>query len=155
MWNINNTKLRKAWNTDNFNTLKDWWKLPVLFGEENDYGDYDYLIEEIPQDTAHWINWYCKCEDCGKYHHINHRQYNYFRTMDGYDYMDYTQCPLCYFKQKLHHYKYMAKEKIENYRSKFFAYNKFGKKLSKISCELHDKYPNKFTAKVMMFTIPY
>ena len=32
----------------------DWWKAPVLQGPENDYGQYDYMIEEIPKDYARW-----------------------------------------------------------------------------------------------------
>ena len=33
---------------------KDWWKAPILQGEENDYGDYDYLIEEVPKSYCPW-----------------------------------------------------------------------------------------------------
>lgn len=32
--------------------MKNWWKNPVLQGEDNDYGQYDYLIEELPHDEA-------------------------------------------------------------------------------------------------------
>ena len=32
--------------------MNDWWKAPVLQGDENDYGDYDYLIEELPHKKA-------------------------------------------------------------------------------------------------------
>ena len=28
--------------------MKNWWKNPVLHGEDNDYGQHDYLIEELP-----------------------------------------------------------------------------------------------------------
>ena len=31
--------------------MNNWWKSPVLQGEENDYGAYDYMIEEIPNNT--------------------------------------------------------------------------------------------------------
>lgn len=34
--------------------MNQWWKNPVLHGPENDYGDYDYLIEELPSDHAEW-----------------------------------------------------------------------------------------------------
>lgn len=27
--------------------MSDWWKNPVLQGEDNDYGQYDYLIEKL------------------------------------------------------------------------------------------------------------
>lgn len=155
MWMINNDELKKAWDTSNFTHLRDWWKLPVLQGEENDYGDYDYLIEDIPNDNHNWINYYCKCEDCGKYHHINYRQYHYFRTMDGYDEMDYTQCLFCYIKGVIHYRKKMFKQWFETRRWKFFADTRLGKKLTKIGTNLHNKYPNKLTAKLFMFTLPF
>lgn len=35
--------------------MNNWWKSPVLQGEENDYGDYDYLIEEIPKTLVNGV----------------------------------------------------------------------------------------------------
>ena len=62
----------------------NWWKNPVLQGEENDYGDYDYLIEEIPESYCRWefskIAWE---DDQGHLSHLRKIWCNYFRTMDG------------------------------------------------------------------------
>ena len=81
--------------------MNDWWKAPVLQGPENDYGDYDYMIEEIPQNYAKWeldkkYKW--KCDDCGKDRHLLFRTKEYFRTMDGYDSLDYSTCWMCAIK---------------------------------------------------------
>ena len=37
--------------------MNKWWKAPILQGEDNEYGEYDYLIEEIPQNTREWDKW--------------------------------------------------------------------------------------------------
>ena len=81
--------------------MNDWWKAPVLQGPENDYGEYDYMIEEIPQNYAKWeldkrYKW--KCDDCGKDRHLRFVAKEYFRTMDGYDYFSYSTCWMCAIK---------------------------------------------------------
>ena len=83
--------------------MSDWWKAPVLQGPENDYGDYDYLIEELPQDYAKWelskYKW--GCDDCGKDRHLRFVTRQHFYTLDGYDYMSYATCWRCAIKDWL------------------------------------------------------
>ena len=72
--------------------MKNWWKNPVLQGEDNDYGQYDYLIEELPHDEVRWEWYYRKCDTCGKYHRLNFYSNYYFYTYDGWDSFDYADC---------------------------------------------------------------
>lgn len=82
--------------------MKDWWKSPVLQGEENDYGDYDYLIEETPESYCRWefskIAWE---DDHGHPSRLRKVWCNYFRTMDGYDSVDGSDCWRCVLKDKI------------------------------------------------------
>ena len=82
--------------------MKDWWKSPVLQGEENDYGDYDYLIEETPESYCRWefskIAWE---DDRGHPSRLRKVWCNYFRTMDGYDSVDGSDCWRCVLKDKI------------------------------------------------------
>ena len=80
--------------------MSNWWKNPVLQGPENDYGDYDYLIEEIPSNDARWSRYYEKCDCCGKEHDLNRVYTGYFRTMDGYDSMSECECWKCWLQRK-------------------------------------------------------
>jgi hypothetical protein len=95
--------------------MNDWWKAPVLQGDENDYGDYDYLIEELPHDYTKWeLNRYkCRCDSCGKERHLLLRSAHYFYTLDGYDYMNYDECWVCRLKGKMYTIKYKLKKKIK------------------------------------------
>lgn len=106
--------------------IKNWWKSPVLQGEENDYGDYDYLIEELPENTKNWLFSYQKCDTCGKYHKINFSMSTWFHTMDGGDSFDYTECWKCYWKQKI----------LSKYH-KFIKNYKDYKNIMKFAFELH------------------
>lgn len=81
--------------------MDKWWKAPVLQGPENDYGDYDYLIEDVPDNTVKWEKWERKCDECGKTHKLNLVYTGYFRTMDGWDSMDSCECWKCYLKRKI------------------------------------------------------
>ena len=81
--------------------MNKWWKSPVLQGPENDYGDYDYLIEDIPSNTVKWERWERKCDECGKMHTLNLVYTAYFRTLDGWDSMDSSECWKCYLKRKM------------------------------------------------------
>jgi phage terminase large subunit GpA-like protein len=81
--------------------MNNWWKSPVLQGPENDYGDYDYLIEDIPSNSSKWDWWHQKCSECGKEHYLNINYTAYFRTMDGWDSMDSCECWKCYLKRKI------------------------------------------------------
>lgn len=102
----------------NFN---DWWKNPVLQGEDNDYGQYDYLINDLPQDYARWEKGESRCDSCGKHRKLNFRAVQHFYTMDGYDYMDYTECWVCVLKNKWHHIKHVIKKPI-NLKISTFVY---------------------------------
>ena len=81
--------------------MDQWWKSPVLHGPENDYGDYDYLIEEVPDNSTKWNWWYKKCDYCGKEHKLNSIFTGCFRTMDGWDSMEECECWKCYLKRKI------------------------------------------------------
>lgn len=91
--------------------MKDWWKAPVLQGPENDYGQYDYLIEELPEDyvKCEYSRYACKCDSCGKERHLLLKSSHYFYTLDGYDYMDYNECWVCRLNGKLHSIKCKVK----------------------------------------------
>jgi hypothetical protein len=95
--------------------MNDWWKAPVLQGDENDYGDYDYLIEELPNDYAKWdLSIYRdRCESCGKERHLLLRSAHYFYTLDGYDSMSYDECWVCRLKGKMWSIRHKLKKKIK------------------------------------------
>lgn len=111
--------------------MNDWWKNPVLQGPENDYGDYDYLIEEIPSNSAVWSRYERNCDDCGKWHKLNLVYTCYFRTLDGYDSMDSCECCVCYLKRKLKQPFKVLKKKIKCFvveKKEFHRYKKMFKK---------------------------
>ena len=78
--------------------MNNWWKSPVLQGEENDYGAYDYMIEEIPKNSREWSTWGYKCSECGKWHKLNVVYTEYFYTLDGWDSLSTEVCWLCEMK---------------------------------------------------------
>lgn len=85
--------------------MDKWWKNPVLQGEENCYGQYDYMASPIPKNTHEWIKGECHCDSCGKYRHLSVRDTSYFYTLDGFDYLDYTECWLCQLAIKVRRLK--------------------------------------------------
>ena len=95
--------------------MNDWWKNPVLQGPDNEYGEYDYLIEELPQDYVKWdfSRYTCKCDSCEKERHLLLRSAHHFYTLDGYDYMNYDECWVCRLKSKMYTIKYKIKKKIK------------------------------------------
>jgi hypothetical protein len=95
--------------------MNDWWKNPVLQGPENDYGDYDYLIEELPNDYVKWDLSIHKgrCDSCGKERHLLLRSAHYFYTLDGYDYMSYDECLVCRLQGKVWGIRHKLKKKIK------------------------------------------
>ena len=93
--------------------MKDWWKSPVLQGPENDYGEYDYLIEEIPSYEEKWSWYFEKCDTCRKEHYLNLGATSYFRTMDGYDSVYGCECWRCYLKRKIKAAFRVIKKKME------------------------------------------
>lgn len=78
--------------------MNNWWKSPVLQGEDNDYGAYDYMIEEIPKNSREWSTWGYKCSECGKWHKLNVVYTEYFYTLDGWDSLSTEVCWLCEMK---------------------------------------------------------
>lgn len=100
-----------------------WWKSPVLQGPENDYGDYDYLIEDIPSNTAGWefskYKW--KCDDCNKERHLLFCMTDYFHTLDGYDCNSYSTCWKCYIKDRISSLKHRVIREIK-YRKAAFEF---------------------------------
>ena len=78
--------------------MNNWWKSPVLQGDDNDYGQYDYLIEEIPNNSCEWNTWGYKCSECGKWHKLNVLYTEYFHTLDGWDSISTEVCWLCEMK---------------------------------------------------------
>lgn len=95
--------------------MNDWWKAPVLQGPENDYGDYDYLIEEVPHDYAKWEfdKYAWRCDSCGKDSHLLFKSAHYFHTLDGYDYHGWSECWKCRLKDEVRHIKYRVKKEIK------------------------------------------
>ena len=81
---------------------KDWWKAPILQGEENDYGEYDHLIEEVPESYCRWEFSKIAWEDSqGHPSHLRKVWCNYFRTMDGYDSHSGSDCWKCVIKDTI------------------------------------------------------
>lgn len=95
--------------------MNDWWKNPVLQGPDNEYGEYDYLIEELPHDYLKWeySKYAGRCDSCGKERHLLLRSAHYFYTLDGYDYMNYDECWVCRLKGKMWCMKHKLKKKIK------------------------------------------
>ena len=95
--------------------MNDWWRNPVLQGPDNEYGEYDYLIEELPNDYVKWEydRHKGRCDSCGKERILLLKSAHYFHTLDGYDYMNYDECWVCRLKSKMYTIKYKIKKKIE------------------------------------------
>lgn len=91
--------------------MNKYWKDPRL----DDEGTYDYLVEELPGDTAKWQWYYQKCDSCGKYHRLNFDITHYFYCWDGWDSMSYTECWRCKLKSKISGIKSRIKKKIKQY----------------------------------------
>lgn len=93
---------------------KDWWKAPILQGEENDYGNYDHLIEEIPQSYCRWEFSKIAWEDSqGHPSHLRKVWCNYFHTMDGYDSCGGSDCWRCVLKDTIKLIPRKTKRKIK------------------------------------------
>lgn len=96
--------------------MSDWWKAPVLQGPENDYGQYDYMIEEIPKNYAKWqfskYRW--KCDTCGKERHLRFVSEEFFHTMDGWDSFSNAECWMCVFKGWVRHKIWKTKKAIKD-----------------------------------------
>lgn len=89
--------------------MNEYWKDPQL----DDEGTYDYLVEELPSDTAKWQWYYQKCESCGKYHRLNFESTHYFYCYDGWDSISYSECWKCRLRDKVYAIKAKIKRKIK------------------------------------------
>ena len=98
--------------------MSNWWKAPVLQGEDNDYGQYDYLIEELPQDYARWelskYRW--ECSECKQTRHLLFRSAHHFHTLDGWDSMEHSECLWCYLRGKLHGLQWKANKLVKRFK---------------------------------------
>ena len=101
--------------------MNEYWKDPRL----DDEGTYDYLVEELPSDTAKWQWYYQRCDSCGKYHRRNFESTHYFYCWDGWDSMSYVECWRCKLRDKISGTKAKVKKKIKQRR----AYRKYIKQL--------------------------
>lgn len=97
----------------NLNEDFDWYKNPILQGEENDYGAYDYLINKLPPNTRTWLHKTDKCEYCGKYHKINLHTISWFYTTCDEDCFEDVQCLPCFLKEKIFSIKNKILRKIQ------------------------------------------
>ena len=89
--------------------MNEYWKDPRL----DDEGTYDYLVEELPSDTAKWQWYYQKCDSCGKEHRLNFESTHYFYCWDGWDSMSYAECWKCRLRDKVYAIKAKIKRKIK------------------------------------------
>ena len=89
--------------------MEKYWQDPRL----DDEGTYDYLVEELPQDSAKWERYYTKCDSCGKEHSLNFCATHYFYCWDGWDSMSYTECWKCRLKGKIYSIKAKTIKKIK------------------------------------------
>ena len=105
--------------------MEKWWQDPRL----DDEGTYDYLVEELPRDSANWEWYYQKCESCGKYHKLNFTATHYFYCWDGWDSISYTECWRCVIKDKIYGVKYKIKKKIVDRYEAIKDYYKLMRKL--------------------------
>lgn len=112
----------------------EWWKDPRL----DDEGTYDYLVEELPNDTSEWVRYYQKCGNCGKYHRLNKVDTHYFYCWDGWDSMSYNECWKCRLKATVSGIIRKMKKKLipdwkvrKEYKKLVEISKKHGKKLTK------------------------
>jgi phage terminase large subunit GpA-like protein len=89
--------------------MNEYWKDPRL----DDEGTYDYLVEELPSDTAKWQWYYQKCDSCGKEHRLNFESTHYFYCYDGWDSISYSECWKCRLKDEIYAIKARVKRKIK------------------------------------------
>lgn len=104
-----------------FNEETNWWKNPVLQGPENDYGDYDYLINSIPEDVCKMklTSYKEKCDSCKKNSHFYRYEEVFFYTLDGYDSLWQRTCWRCIIKEKINHLKCVFRRNKENIKLKY------------------------------------
>ena len=92
------TKKRKMRTDYSDLTTAEVARLPILQGPENEYGEYDYLVNDLPADeqlVKTRMGYKCRCEGCGKEFKTLYVSTHYFYTMDGWDSISYHECKKC------------------------------------------------------------
>jgi hypothetical protein len=121
-----------------------WWNDPRL----DDEGTYDYLVEELPDNSSKWSWYLTKCDDCGKERRLNLTDTSYFYCWDGWDSMSYTTCWRCYLKCKVRSIISKAKKNMLKHCRKlnvgaYIVFRKFCKK-NNIAKEHHSDLWSKY-----------
>lgn len=80
--------------------MRNRYDSPALRGEENEYGDCDYLADGLPDNSAKWhlSRYVSRCDQCKRYRHLHFDTSYHFYTLDGYDSLDSCECWLCSLK---------------------------------------------------------
>lgn len=115
--------------------MNEYWKDPRL----DDEGTYDYLVEELPSDTAKWQWYYQECDSCGKYHRLNFYSVHYFYCWDGWDSLDYDECWKCRLKSKIASIKAKLRKKRKQRKEYNDMIKMFKEKNISITKELKEK----------------
>jgi len=83
--------------------MRNRYDIPALRGEDNEYGDYDYLAGSLPSNVARWdlsrTAW--KCDACKRYRHLRFITQYHFYTLDGYDSSDCDVCWVCMLRSAI------------------------------------------------------
>ena len=92
------TKKRKMRTDYSDLTTAEIAKLPILQGPENEYGDLDYLANDLPADeqlVKTRMGHKCMCESCHKEFKTLYISTHYFYTIDGWDSISDCECKKC------------------------------------------------------------
>lgn len=92
------TKKRKMRTDYSDLTTAEVARLPILQGPENEYGDYDYLVNDLPADeqlVKTRMGYKCMCDGCGKEFKTLYVSTHYFYTIDGWDSISNRECKKC------------------------------------------------------------
>lgn len=92
------TKKRKMRTDYSDLTTAEVARLPILQGPENEYGDYDYLVNDLPADeqlVKTRMGYKCRCDGCGKEFKTLYISTHYFYTIDGWDSISDRECKKC------------------------------------------------------------
>ena len=74
--------------------MSDWDEI-INDPRLDDEGTYDYLVEQLPEDSIEHVYYYAQCETCGKFHRYNTYHTKWFYCWDGADYLSYVECWRC------------------------------------------------------------
>lgn len=117
------------------------WKEILQDPRIDDSGNYDFYAIDLPENEERWCsNRYriYKCDTCGRYVRRAFVQKNYFYTIDGYDYLSYTECARCVQQTKREARRRAQKRKKEQKKQckEYFALlKKKNPALGKIECQ--------------------